>query len=216
VKGRESVKRPYQSPLRAAQAGSTRRAVIAAAARLFSENGYVATSIDDIAAAAGVSRATVFTAVGGKPALLKTALDVAIVGDDEQVALPDRPRSRAVKAETDPRRYLALYAGIVAEIGERAAAIYEAIRGAAGADPAARALWLEHQTQRRQGGANVVSDLLGKANLRPNLAPGAAADIVWVLNDPGLYQLLVHERGWSPEQFEGWLAESLQRQLLPD
>lgn len=213
---RQSVKRHYQSPLRAAQADSTRRTVIAAAARLFSEGGYVATSVDDIAAAAGVSRATVFTAVGGKPVLLKTALDVAIVGDNQPVALPDRPRSLAVKAETDPRRYLALYAGIVAEIGGRAAAIYEAVRGAAGADPAARALWLEHQAQRRRGGANVVSDLLGKADLRAGLAPEAAADIVWVLNDPGLYQLLVQERGWTPKQFASWLAETLQRQLLPD
>jgi AcrR family transcriptional regulator len=216
VKEREFVKRQYQSPLRTAQAESTRRTVIAAAARLFSEHGYVTTSVEDIAAAAGVSRATVFTAVGGKPALLKTALDVAIVGDDQPVALPDRPRSRAVKAETDPRRYLALYAEIVAEIGERAGAIYEAVRGAAGAEPAARALWLDHQAQRRQGGANVVRDLLGKGDLRAGLEPGAAADIVWVLNDPGLYRLLVQERGWTPEQFEAWLAETLQRQLLPD
>jgi len=190
--------------------------VIAAAARLFSERGYVATSVDDIAAEAGVSRATVFTAVGGKPALLKTALDVAIVGDDQPVSLPDRPRSRAVRAETDPRRYLALYAGIAAEIGARAGAIYEAIRGAAGADPAARALWLDHQAQRRQGGANVVRDLLSKADLRPGLEPEAAADIVWVLNDPGLYRLLVQERGWTHERFEAWLAETLQRQLLAD
>ena len=190
--------------------------MIEAAARLFGERGYVSTSVDDIAAAAGVSRATVFTAVGGKPALLKTALDVAIVGDDEPVALPDRPRSRAIRAEGDPRRYLALYAGIVAEIGGRAAAIYEAVRGAAGADPAARALWLEHQAQRRVGGANVVGDLLGKASLRAGLEPEAAADIVWVLNDPGLYRLLVQERGWTPEQFEAWLADTLQRQLLAD
>ena len=216
MKGRESVKRSYQSPLRAAQADSTRRTVIAAAARLFSERGYVATSVDDIAAEAGVSRATVFTAVGGKPALLKTALDVAIVGDDQPVSLPDRPRSRAVRAETDPRRYLALYAGIAAEIGDRAGAIYEAVHGAAGADPAARALWLEHQAQRRQGGANVVRDLLGKAELRAGLEPEAAADVVWVLNDPGLYRLLVQERGWTHEQFEAWLAETLQRQLLAD
>ena len=210
------VKRQYQSRLRDAQAAATRRTVIGAAARLFGERGYVATSVDDIAAAAGVSRATVFTAVGGKPVLLKTALDVAIVGDDEPVSLPDRPRSRAVQAEPDPSRYLALYAGIVTEIGGRAAAIYEAVRGAAGADTAARTLWLEHQAQRRQGGANVVSDVLGKSALRPGLKPDRAADIVWALNDPGLYRMLVHERGWSPAEFESWLAQTLQSQLLPD
>jgi len=92
MKAGQEVKRTYQSTLRGAQAQSTREAVIAAAGRLFSEQGYAATSIDDIAAAAGVSRATVFTSVGGKPKLLKTALDVAIVGDDEPVPLPERPR----------------------------------------------------------------------------------------------------------------------------
>lgn len=212
----DGVKRQYQSELRDAQAATTRRTVIAAAARLFGERGYVATSIDDIAAAAGVSRATVFTAVGGKPVLLKTALDVAIVGDDEPISLPDRARSREVRAEPDPRRYLALYAGVVTEIGGRAAGIYEAVRGAAGADPGARALWVEHQAQRRLGGAHVVSDVLGKSALRPGLNPDRAADIVWALNDPGLYRVMVHGRGWSPAEFESWLAETLQRQLLPD
>jgi len=98
------VKRAYQSKLRGAHAQSTREAVIAAAGRLFAERGYAATSIEDIAEAAGVSRATVFTSVGGKPILLKTALDVAIVGDDEPVPLPERPRSKAMPRRTGPAK----------------------------------------------------------------------------------------------------------------
>ena len=64
------VKKSYESPLRAAQAQATRRAIVAAAARLFVERGYGPTSIDAIAEAAGVSRKTVFTSVGGKAAAL--------------------------------------------------------------------------------------------------------------------------------------------------
>src|SRR5438876_735744 len=108
MKARSEVKRPYQSTLRGAQAQTTRQAVIAAATRLFAEHGFAATSIEEIAAAAGVSRATVFTSVGGKAKLLKTALDVAIVGDDQPVALPERPRSKAIRFEHDPRKHLAL------------------------------------------------------------------------------------------------------------
>ena len=48
------VKRPYSSPLRAGQARLTREAIVDAAARLFSEKGYAAVSLDDIAEAAGV------------------------------------------------------------------------------------------------------------------------------------------------------------------
>src|SRR5450759_1459871 len=95
------VKRPYRSTLRVAHADSTRLAVVQAAARLFIERGYVATSIESIAEAAGVSRATVFTSVGGKPVLLKKAYDIALVGDDVQVPLAERERSRAIRAEPD-------------------------------------------------------------------------------------------------------------------
>jgi AcrR family transcriptional regulator len=210
------VKRQYQSTLRGAQAQSTRQAIIAAATRLFVQHGYVATSIEQIAAAAGVSRATVFTSVGGKPTLLKSALDVAIVGDDEPIALPERPRSVAIRAEPDPRRYLTLYAGLVTEMGGRLAGIYEAVRGAAGADPDARALWESHLEQRRKGAANVVADVLRKGRLRQGLDQTVAADVVWVLNDPGLYHSLVNRRRWTPDKYHAWLAATMIGQLLPD
>jgi AcrR family transcriptional regulator len=211
---RSEVKRPYQSALRGAQAQSTRAAVIAAAARLFAEKGYAAASIEEIAAAAGVSRATVFASVGGKAKLLKTALDVAIVGDDEPIALPDRPRSRAIRAEPDPRKYLALYAELVTEIDGRLASIHEAVRGAAGVDPEARALWESHLAQHRQGAANVIGDLIRKGGIRSDLDPESGADIVWLLG-PGAYHMLVHGRGWSPERFQSWLTETYISQLLP-
>jgi AcrR family transcriptional regulator len=209
------VKRRYQSTLRGTHAQSTRKAVIAAAGRLFVERGYAATSIEEIAAAAGVSRATVFTSVGGKPKLLKTALDVAIVGDDEPLSLPERPRSKAIRAEPDPRKYLALYAELVTEMDGRLAGIHEAARGAAGVDPEARALWESQLAQHRQGAANVVGDLMRKGGIRPGLDPEAAADIVWLLG-PGAYYMLVHRRGWSPDRFQAWLTETFIRQLLPD
>jgi len=215
MKPKRKVKRPYQSTLRGAQAESTREAVISAAARLFIEQGYAATSIEEIAAAAGVSRATVFTSVGGKAKLLKTALDVAIVGDDKPIALPERPRSKAIRAEPDPRRYLALYAELVTEMDGRMAAIHEAVRGAAGVDPDARALWESHLAQHRQGAANVIGDLMRKGGLRPGLDPDSAADIVWLLG-PGTYHMLVHRRGWSPKRFQTWLTETFIRQLMPD
>jgi len=211
-----TVKRPYRSPLREAQAGETRRAVIEAASRLFIEHGFGATSVDAIATAAGVSRATVFTAVGSKQAILKTAYDVALVGDDEQVALPDRAASRAIRAEPDPRRYLERYAALAATIGGRVAPIYEAVRGAATADPEVRPVWEKILHERRIGAGHVVADVASKGPLRAGIDLEAAADVVWVLIDPGLNHLLVTRRGWSPDRFRAWLAASLCRELLPD
>ena len=213
---RPTVKRSYRSPLRAAHAGQTRRSIIAAATRLFVESGYGATSMDDIAEAAGVSRATVFAAVGSKAALLKTAYDVALVGDDELVALPDRPESRAIRAEPDPRRYMERYAALVVDLGARVAPIYEAIRGAASADVDIRPVWEKIQQERRVGSSHVVADAASKGPLRSGIDPERAADVVWVLIDPGLYRLLVDHRGWGRERYADWLAASLIHELLGD
>lgn len=208
------VKRPYESPLRKAQAAATRASIIDAAGNLFIERGYVATSIDAIAEAAGVGRATV-TSVGGKKALLKTAYDVALVGDDEPIPFPLRPASLAVRAEPDPLRYLVGYVGLLIEIDRRVAPIYEAVRGAASADPEVREVFETIGAERLIGAGNVVGDLLAKgAGLQDGLDPEAAADVLWVLIDPGLFHLLVHRRRWSPERFGAWLADSIKRQLL--
>jgi len=54
-----------------------------------------------------------------------------------------------------------------------------------------------------------------KRRLRHGVDHEIAADIVWVLNDPGLYDSLVHRRHWAPDQYRAWLAATMIRQLLP-
>jgi AcrR family transcriptional regulator len=216
MKMNDPVKRSYRSPLRATQARQTERAIVAAATRLFVAQGYGATSMDAIAEAAGVSRATVFAVVGSKAALLKRAYDVALVGDDAHVSLPDRPESRAIRAERDAGRYLERYAGLVSEFGPRVGPIYEAVRGAASADPEVRPVWQKIQAERRIGASNVVRDTASKHRLRHGIDEDRAADIVWVLNDPALYDLLVNGRGWSSEQYRDWVAAALRHELLGD
>jgi len=208
------VKRQYSSTLRQAQAQATRSALVAAAARLFIRHGYAVTTIDQIADAAGVSRATVFTSVGGKAALLKAAYDVAIVGDDAPVALVERPRSREILAEQDPAKMLARYAGVATEINARLAELHVVLRGAASADPEARALWETLQKQRRVGGDNLARPIAQKGRLKEGLDAREAADLIWLLNDPGIYHTLVIERGWAPSRYQLWLSDALQGQVL--
>jgi AcrR family transcriptional regulator len=208
------VKRPYQSPLRRAQAQSTRLTIVEAAARLFIADGYVGTSMDDIAAAAGVSRATLFSSVGGKSAILKAALDIAVVGDDEPVPLPQRPWAIAVRNEPDPNRMIDAYAGMITEVSGRVAEIYEALRGAIGADVEVKEVWKAMRTERRGGAAGFVGFVVARGALRAGVDRKRAADVVWVLIDPGTYHLLVQEMRWTPAQFRSWLAETLEDQLL--
>jgi AcrR family transcriptional regulator len=211
----EPVKRPYRSLVRDARAASTRVSIIRAATAMFVEQGYGPVSIDAVAQAAGVSRATVFNAVGAKAALLRACYDVAVVGDDEPVPLPDRPWARPVREAPDSPTLLARYAHMVTVVDHRVAGIYEVMRGAAGAHPDVREHWAQMRTERRGGAANVVAMLRTRGPLRAGLLPEAAGDIVFVLIDPGLYYELVVQRGWEDEAFKSWLADTFVAQLLP-
>ena len=161
-----------------------------------------------------MSRATVFNSVGGKATILKAAYDVALVGDDAPVALPDRPESRAVMARTDPAAFLDGYAGIMVDVHGRLAPIYEAVRGAASADPEARDVWETINAERLGGARNVVAGVRARGGLREGIDVSAATDVVWTLNDPGLYHLLVNRRGWDPTAFRDWLSAALRWQLM--
>lgn len=209
----DPVKRDYRSDLRAAQAQETKRSVVAAAAELFVAHGYGATTVDAIAAAAGVSRKTVFTAVGGKVDLLKLALDWAITGDDAPVALADRPEVSALLSGEDPGELLDRWARVLVGIDKRVAALYEALNVAADADPEARTVREQTDRERLAGSRQVVARLRTLGALPTGLAVAEAADIAWLLADPALYNRLVQRRGWSSARFERWLAATLRTQF---
>lgn len=210
----EPVKKPYNSALRAAQARATRRAIVDAAARLFIQHGYGATTVDAIAEAAGVSRKTVFTSVGGKTEALKLALDWAIAGDDEPVPILERPHIKALQQEPDARQALARYAGHLRQTSARTAPLHEVVRAAAGLDAEIRALADDGRAQRTRGMQVLAQSLADRGALRPGLSVAEAADVLWLLNDPGVYHRLVIEQGWPPGRYQEWLTDALVSLLI--
>jgi Bacterial regulatory proteins, tetR family len=202
-------KSQYQSRLRAEQAATTRRLVLDAASRLFVERGYTATSIDAIAQTAGVGRSTVFAASEGKPWLLKTAYDRAIVGDDEPLPLLQRPQARMLFEMTDPAEIVASYARILATAMPRVSAIYEVVRHAAGCDPEVGQLWKEIGKERLTGAERIAALLDDRDGLREGLSLDHARDIIWIYNDPALHYALVHARGWNQDHYLDWLTDNL-------
>jgi AcrR family transcriptional regulator len=210
----EGVKRDYRSALRTEQARATRRAIVAAASQLFVQSGYGATTIDAVATAAGVSRKTVFTAVGGKVDLLKVALNWAVAGDDLPVALADRAVLRELLEQPDPSVLLAGWARIQAEIGARVAALFQALEVAAGTDAEARSLLAQLQDQRLDGARAIVERLRALDALTAGLTYQEAIDLAWLATDAALFDRLVRVRGWSTSRFEEWLGEILCCQLL--
>lgn len=202
--------RPGQARTRLARA-----AVIDAARTLFLERGYGSTTVEAISARSDVPPATVYRLFSSKRGILKALLDVSIVGDDRAVPLADRPQARSLFADPDPKRQLAGFVGLVAQVNSRAAPIYRILVSAAGSDPDAAAL-LDELTRQRQQGQGLIARSLARAGaLRPDLRERDAADIIYALMSPELYRLLVIERGWPPERYERWLTAILCEQLLP-
>lgn len=206
--------RRYVSEVRDEQARRTRRAVVTAARELFLAQGYAATTIDAIAEAAHVSRRTVFNAVGGKVALLKLALEWAVAGDDEPVALADRPAIKAIQAARDPRRMLDLWVNMVVDIAARAAPVGEVLYVAADGDPEAAELLANEAQVRMHGARAFAGHLASQGALAEGVSEQQAADLCWAVNDGHLYSLLVTQRGWTPAALAQWLSDSLAATLL--
>jgi AcrR family transcriptional regulator len=203
---------PVRYPRRADRARRTHQALVTAAAELFAEVGYAATTIDALAQRAGVGRATVFTsAPGGKPQLLKEARDQAIAGDDEPVPIPQRSWFTDAMAQTDPRELLRRQAANYRRILDRAARLERALVTAAATDPALADLHAEARRQ-RYFGSRLVAGRLGEVGALAD--PETAAETIYALCGHDVYLLLVDDRGWTPDRYESWLATQLIRGLL--
>jgi AcrR family transcriptional regulator len=211
----EQPPKRYASQVRDEQARRTRRAIVTAAHDLFVAQGYAATTIDAIAEAAHVSRRTVFNSVGGKGALLKLAMDWAIVGDDEPIALADRPAIKAILAESDPRKAIMMWVQTVADVADRTAQLGEVLNAAADIDPAAAELLAEASSNRMSGASAFVRYLASLDGLAAGMTEQRAAELCWALTDGHLHRLLVAQRGWSTADFTRWLSGSLAAALLP-
>jgi AcrR family transcriptional regulator len=208
-------RRSYESPRRREQARATRTAVLDAARTLFVDQGYARTTIEAVARRARTSPETVYSTFGNKRSLLSELIDVSIAGDDEPVPILRRDWVDAMRGEPDPRRRVRILARNGRLILERRAPLDEVLRGAAAADPAMAELWRRSRDQRFAGQAELVRILTAGAPMRRGLTRATAADVLFAVGSPETYRSLVVERGWSPERFERWYADTIERLLFP-
>ncbi len=204
-------RRGYRSRLREEAALLGRNSVIEAAAALFVEQGYARTTIDQIAARAGVSRPTVF-AVGSKAQLLGLARRAAIGGD---AVLGNEPALAEILADPDPAGLLRRFAGLTSDIARRWAPLDAVLEEAAASDPALVPLRQTSREEMYGCARRVIAALRSSGALRGDLSAKAAADVLWLLIEPGQYGRLVTERGWSHRAFTRWQATAMIRLLLP-
>ena len=206
--------RRYESPRRREQAAATRTAILGAAQRLFERQGYAATTMAAVAAEAGVALKTVYVAFEGKGRLLREVWHLLLRGDEEAVPMPERAWYRQMLALPDPAGRLRSMAGTSRTVKQRAAPLMEVIRGAAASDPDIAALWARIGSEFHALHRPLVEGLASDRALRAGLAVDAACDVLWTLNHPAVWQLLVVERGWSAARYEEWLGDAACSELL--
>ena len=206
--------RSYNSSRRREQAAATRRDILEAAQRLFERQGYAATTMAAIAAEAGVALKTVYLAFETKSGVLRALWNQLLRGDDGEAPVAERSWYREVVEEPDPQRQLRLNARNSRVAKSRIAGVLRVIREAAPVEPDTGALWERIQSEFHANQRVIVERLAERKALRRGLDVDRATDILWTLNHPDVWQLLVGKRGWTPEQYEQWFGETACSQLL--
>jgi AcrR family transcriptional regulator len=207
-------KRSYDSPRRREQAASTRRDILEAAQRRFESEGFAATKMADIASDAGVAAKTVYSAFETKSGVLRALWNMLLRGDEDDVPVMGREWYREVLEEPDPERQLRLNARNARAVKERIAPLLDVIRHAAPLDAETADLWARIQSDFYENQGAIVRSLGARGALAPGLDIATGTDILWTLNHPDLWQLLVAQRGWTGEQWEEWFAAASCAQLL--
>ena len=211
----DPTKRGYHSPKRRERAQQTERRIVEAATDLLVGRGWTATTLADVAKAAGISPAMLYKIFRTKADLAKRVYDVAVVGDQEPVPFRERAEFRAVLGETDPHAKLRGYARLIRGLVERVLPIYEQVRAAMTAgDLELRDFAETVDAERLYGARGIVRDLRGVTDLPAELDDEQAADLVWMAMSPEFWALLVIRRGWSWDDTESWVGHHLCTLLL--
>jgi TetR/AcrR family transcriptional regulator, regulator of autoinduction and epiphytic fitness len=206
--------RGYRSALRQAEARRTRGRVLGAATAIFLDRGYAGTTMRAVANAAGVSVPTVEALFGTKARLLKAAIDVAIAGDDEPVAVLDRPWARRAEEASSLEEFLSAVAEVAGATQRRAAGLVLAVFEGSSVDAALDGIRGQMVAQREATATWIVRGMTRLSRLRAGCGLEEAVDVVWLLLDPAVFVRLTRERRWTVPRYQHWIAGALARLIM--
>ena len=190
--------------------------MIDAARRLFEKNGYAGTTLAAIASEADVVVETIYRSFDGKAGLLEEVIQAAVAGgsDRAQVAVTERPVIRAVREEPDARKKIALHCATQPGIHARSGSLLHALREAAAADPNLQQVHERLEQQRLAGMNQYAQDLIATGQTRQDLNQNDLRDTLWTLTSIDVYDRLVIQRGWKPDEYVEWLTDTITRVVL--
>jgi TetR/AcrR family transcriptional regulator of autoinduction and epiphytic fitness len=208
------IKRKYNSSRRKAQALETQAQILRAAEELFVDRGYLGTSIESIAQKAGVAPETIYSIFSNKRRILSRLVDVSVVGDGEPIPLLVRSQIREIEFEKNQKRQIQMFAKRIQIIMSRVASLFEVMRNAAKTEPEINDMLKKYLDGRFQGMGYFIDCVMANGPLRNGLSKLTAVETTWSLTSAEVYNLFIVDRGWSGDEYENWLAETLTRLLL--
>lgn len=201
-------KRVYKSLVRQRQADDTRRRIIDATRQLLQSAGYDGMTVEAIAQRAEVSAQSVYALFKSKAGILTELLDQSTFGEKYEDAV------RHAMSVSDPEARLRLAARIARQIHEPLSATFDLLRGAGVVAPELAKLEQQRERLRYERQERMIISLREAKRLRLGLNHRTARDIFWMLTGRDVYRMLVRERGWSPQEYQDWLADTLAHSLL--
>ena len=199
-----------RSNRRQKQAEATRQEILAAARRLFATHGYAATTMAAIAKEAETAVQTIYDSVGSKPAII-----LALVDSIEEEAGVSEVAVRIAESN-DPRELIYLLVGISKNFTERSSDVFAAMASAAPSEPEVAEAMRKARQNHQRGARSVAEKLEHLGALDPEVSVDRASDILGVLNWGATWQQFVHDQGWSVNDCERWMNETLSALLLKD
>jgi AcrR family transcriptional regulator len=201
-------KRKYQSDQRGQSAGATKARVLNAARILFIRHGIDKVTVAQIAEKAKVAGSTIYALYKSKEGLLRALMTAALFG----------PRFQAAQAQltgiSDPVRLISLSASVARAIYESESAELGLIRGASAFSPALRKLEQEFEKIRFDMQEERMKALFAGKKAKPGLDYASARRLLWMYTSRDIYRMLVHESGWTPDQYQAWLSDTLVATLV--
>ena len=188
--------------------------MLTSARDLFVQQGYAATTVEQIAADAGVAVQTVYYTFRTKGLLLRELVEVTAAGEEPTAPVMERDWAREMLSAGSPQRVLALAVEHGTAIYERVAGLWPAVAAAAAADPDVAAFWMAVGAGRRDGQRRMVEHIVRLDALRPGLDADRATDLVVLLLGHDVYRSLVVDAGWPLVVFRAWLFTTVVQQML--
>lgn len=162
--------------------------------------------MEAVATEADVSVATVYLIFGNKLALVSALL--ADASEDPSLDV------QQVLDEVDPQRQASIGAHLIRELHERTAGVTGILRSGRGNDPILESMWDAWQAGHLEVVTRVARHLARRGGLRSGLDEAHAADVLYTLTGSETFRQLITDRGWSPDRFEDWLADSIRRLVI--